>query len=65
MTPATRTLHASLIRLAKGAVTAWESWLDAQQPSLTSTGSQPRLANKPRALEASRFSGEAQAWPRP
>lgn len=30
MSPATRKLHEALIRLAKGAVTAWESWLKEQ-----------------------------------
>lgn len=27
MNPATRTLHEQLIRLVKGIVTAWETWL--------------------------------------
>lgn len=30
MTTATRTLHESLIRHAKGLITAWEEWLRAQ-----------------------------------
>ena len=30
MNLATRKLHEALIRLAKGAVTAWESWLKEQ-----------------------------------
>lgn len=31
MSDATRALHEALIRLAKGAVTAWERWLATQQ----------------------------------
>ena len=27
MKPATRRLHEALIRFAKGAITAWETWL--------------------------------------
>jgi len=30
MSPATRKLHETLIRLAKGMLTAWEHWLKAQ-----------------------------------
>jgi len=30
MSASTRALHAALIRLAKGAITAWEHWLQAQ-----------------------------------
>ena len=30
MSPPTRLLHESLIRLAKGAIKAWETWLAAQ-----------------------------------
>lgn len=30
MKPSTRKLHEALIRLAKGAVTAWEGWLKEQ-----------------------------------
>jgi len=30
MKPATKALHESLIRLAKGAITAWEQWLQKQ-----------------------------------
>lgn len=30
MTPATKTLHEALIRLLKGAITAWEAWLQKQ-----------------------------------
>jgi hypothetical protein len=30
MTPATVTLHETLIRLLKGAISAWEKWLKAQ-----------------------------------
>lgn len=29
MTPATRSLHEALIRLAKGMIKAWEDWLKA------------------------------------
>jgi len=32
MNPATKALHETLIRLAKGAITAWEQWLHKQQP---------------------------------
>lgn len=32
MTPATRELHNTLIRLLKGCIGAWEKWLEAQQP---------------------------------
>lgn len=28
MSPATKELHLALIRLAKGALKAWESWLE-------------------------------------
>lgn len=31
MTPATISLHETLIRLLKGAITAWERWLEAQK----------------------------------
>ena len=31
MTPATFQLHEVLIRLFKGAITAWERWLEAQK----------------------------------
>lgn len=30
MTPATRELHATIIRLLKGVITAWERWLQQQ-----------------------------------
>lgn len=30
MKPATQALHEALIRLAKGAITAWELWLKKQ-----------------------------------
>ena len=30
MSPATRELHETIIRLVKGIVTAWERWLKAQ-----------------------------------
>lgn len=30
MTAHTKTLHEALIRLAKGAITAWETWLQKQ-----------------------------------
>jgi hypothetical protein len=30
VSPATRELHATLIRLLKGILRAWEKWLDAQ-----------------------------------
>ncbi len=30
MTSQTKTLHEALIRLAKGAITAWENWLQKQ-----------------------------------
>jgi hypothetical protein len=30
MSAATRLLHETLIRLAKGAINAWEKWLQAQ-----------------------------------
>lgn len=30
MSPSTRKLHEALLRLAKGACTAWESWLKEQ-----------------------------------
>ena len=31
MSPATIRLHETLIRLAKGAITAWETWLDSHR----------------------------------
>lgn len=31
MRPATRKLHEALIRLAKGAISAWEAWLKEAQ----------------------------------
>ncbi len=31
MTPVTRALHETLIRLAKGMIKAWEAWLSAQR----------------------------------
>ena len=31
MTPATIALHEALIRLLKGAITAWEKWLESQR----------------------------------
>lgn len=31
MNPATKKLHEALIRLAKGAIKAWEEWLEAHQ----------------------------------
>jgi hypothetical protein len=31
MTPASRKLHEALIRLAKGAIKAWEEWLAAHR----------------------------------
>lgn len=37
MAPSTRQLHASLIRLAKGMLTAWEKWLDDQPLYKTTT----------------------------
>lgn len=33
MTPATRKLHEALIRLAKGAISAWENWLKENSPT--------------------------------
>ena len=30
MTPATKELHATLIRLLKGCISAWERWLNQQ-----------------------------------
>ena len=30
MTPATRELHKTVIRLLKGVLTAWEEWLEKQ-----------------------------------
>jgi hypothetical protein len=30
MTPATRELHQTIIRLLKGVISAWEKWLKAQ-----------------------------------
>ncbi len=30
MSPTTKTLHETLIRLAKGVITAWEQWLQKQ-----------------------------------
>lgn len=30
MNPSTKEFHQTLIRLLKGAVTAWEKWLDKQ-----------------------------------
>jgi hypothetical protein len=30
MTPATKELHLTLIRLVKGCISAWERWLDQQ-----------------------------------
>lgn len=32
MSPATRQLHEALIRLAKGAISAWEKWLKEHTP---------------------------------
>lgn len=31
ITPATAALHEQLIRLAKGAIKVWETWLDAER----------------------------------
>lgn len=31
MNPPTKALHEALIRLAKGAITAWENWLHSQR----------------------------------
>lgn len=31
MTPATRELHSTIIRLLKGIITAWERWLQQQE----------------------------------
>lgn len=31
MKPATRILHETLIRLAKGMIKAWEKWLESQK----------------------------------
>jgi hypothetical protein len=31
MTPATREFHATVIRLLKGIITAWERWLQQQE----------------------------------
>lgn len=31
MSTATKLLHETLIRLCKGAITAWEKWLEAQK----------------------------------
>lgn len=31
MTPATRELHETVIRLLKGVLTAWEKWLSRQE----------------------------------
>lgn len=31
MTPATRELHVTIIRLLKGIITAWERWLQHQE----------------------------------
>lgn len=33
MSSLTLQLHATLIRLAKGAITAWERWLEGQKPT--------------------------------
>lgn len=33
MSPSTRKLHEALIRLAKGAITAWENWLKETSPT--------------------------------
>jgi hypothetical protein len=33
MLPAAVILHETLIRLAKGAITAWEKWLESQKKS--------------------------------
>lgn len=33
MTPATRELHATIIRLLKGVLSAWERWLQQQEVS--------------------------------
>ena len=33
MSPATRILHSTLIRLAKGMIKAWEEWLEKQNVS--------------------------------
>lgn len=35
MTPATRELHATIIRLLKGVISAWERWLQKQEVSKT------------------------------
>lgn len=32
MNAATTEFHRTLIRLAKGAITAWEKWLDSRAP---------------------------------
>lgn len=32
MSPSTRKLHESLIRLAKGMIKAWEEWLQSHHP---------------------------------
>lgn len=37
MNPATKALHETLIRLAKGAITAWEQWLHKQAPTQAQT----------------------------
>lgn len=34
MTPATAKLHETLIRVAKGALKAWEDWLKAERPQV-------------------------------
>jgi hypothetical protein len=37
MNAATASLHRALIRLAKGAITAWEDWLKAMNKNTTTT----------------------------
>lgn len=44
MQKATHHLHSQLIRFAKGAVRAWEHWLEEQQIEPTLTQSKPESA---------------------
>lgn len=68
MSPATRMLHQSLLRLAKGACRAWETWLLAEiaaeaygKPlNINETGTRPGNADPPPPLQkASRCECEA------
>jgi len=60
MSPATVKLHQSLIRLAKGMVSAWETWLSETAGQSTTSGTQQsRAKTSPSLHDASRPSGES------